>query len=149
MSVVLDASALLAYLQDEPGGERVRKVITHSIMSTVNWAEVIGKARDDGVDTRGLRGKISHPSDSRSSRSRPIRPTLPADSRNAPSDSDSRSATGRASRSGAIGAKPSTWRTAPGRNWISAWRWWRSGSRRNCATTMGQEARMRVRWRFG
>ena len=54
MSVVLDASALLAYLQDEPGGERVREVIAHSVMSTVNWAEVIGKARDDGVDTRGL-----------------------------------------------------------------------------------------------
>ena len=54
MSVVLDASALLAYLQDEPGGERVREVLAHSVMSTVNWAEVIGKARDDGVDTRGL-----------------------------------------------------------------------------------------------
>ena len=59
MSVVLDASALLAYLQDEPGGDRVRKVITHSIMSTVSWAEVIGKARDDGVDTRGLREDLS------------------------------------------------------------------------------------------
>ena len=54
MSVVLDASALLAYLQDEPGGEQVREVLAHSVMSTVNWAEVIGKARDDGVDTRGL-----------------------------------------------------------------------------------------------
>ena len=54
MSVVLDASALLAYLQDEPGGERVRAVISQAVMSTVNWAEVIGKARDQGVDTRGL-----------------------------------------------------------------------------------------------
>ena len=59
MSVVLDASALLAYLQDEPGGERVRVVIAHSVMSTVNWAEVIGKARDDGVDTRGLREDLA------------------------------------------------------------------------------------------
>ena len=59
MSVVLDASALLAYLQDEPGGERVREVITHSVMSTVNWTEVIGKARDDGVDTRGLKEDLA------------------------------------------------------------------------------------------
>ena len=59
MNVVLDASALLAYLQDEPGGERVRAVIPRSVMSTVNWAEVIGKARDDGVDTRGLREDLA------------------------------------------------------------------------------------------
>ena len=55
MSVVLDGSALLAYLQDEPGGEPVRAVLPRAVMSTVNWTEVIGKAREDGVDTRGLR----------------------------------------------------------------------------------------------
>ena len=54
VSVVLDASALLAYLQDEPDGERVRTVIAQAAMSTVNWAEVIGKARDEEVDTTGL-----------------------------------------------------------------------------------------------
>ena len=54
MSAVLDASALLAYLQDEPGGERVGAVIARAVMSTVNWAEVVGKVRDDGVDTQGL-----------------------------------------------------------------------------------------------
>ena len=54
MSVVLDASALLAYLQDEPGGARVRAVIPQAVMSTVNWAEVIGKARDQGAETQGL-----------------------------------------------------------------------------------------------
>ena len=59
MSVVLDASALLAYLQDEPGGERVRAVIAQSVMSTVNWAEVIGKARGEDVDTRGLRDDLA------------------------------------------------------------------------------------------
>ena len=59
MSVVLDASALLAYLQDERGGERVRSVIPHAVMSTVNWTEVIGKARDDGVDTQGLREDLA------------------------------------------------------------------------------------------
>ena len=59
MSVVLDASALLAYLQDEPGGERVRGVIADSVMSSVNWAEVIGKARDERVDTQGLREDLA------------------------------------------------------------------------------------------
>ena len=59
MSGVLDASALLAYLQDEPGGERVRAVIANAVMSTVNWAEVIGKARDEGVDTRGLQDDLA------------------------------------------------------------------------------------------
>ena len=54
MSAVLDASALLAYLQDEPGGERVGAVIARAVMSTVNWAEVVGKVRNDGVDTQGL-----------------------------------------------------------------------------------------------
>ena len=59
MSVVLDASALLAYLQDEPGGERVRAVLPQAVMSTVNWTEVIGKAREEGVDTRGLREDLA------------------------------------------------------------------------------------------
>ena len=59
MRVVLDASALLAYLQDEPGGERVGAIVGSAVMSTVNWAEVIGKARDEGVDTRGLQEDLA------------------------------------------------------------------------------------------
>ena len=54
MSVVLDASALLAYLQLEPGHEKVGGVLAQSIMSTVNWAEVIGVASAAGVNTEGL-----------------------------------------------------------------------------------------------
>ena len=57
--MVLDASALLAYLQDEPGGERVRAIIAQATISTVNWSEVIGKARDHGVDTLGLREDLA------------------------------------------------------------------------------------------
>ena len=59
MSVVLDASALLAYLQDEPGGDQVRDVLADSVMSSVNWAEVIEKARDERVDTQGLREDLA------------------------------------------------------------------------------------------
>ena len=54
MSVVLDASALLAYLQQEPGGQDVEQVIDQAVVSTVNWAEVVGKARAAQVDTDGL-----------------------------------------------------------------------------------------------
>lgn len=38
---VLDASALLALLLDEPGAERVKAVIDGALMSVVNLAEVI------------------------------------------------------------------------------------------------------------
>jgi len=39
---VLDASALLALLRNEPGWERVRDVLADSAMTTVNLAEVVG-----------------------------------------------------------------------------------------------------------
>ena len=55
MSVVLDASALLAYLQEEPGGERVQAVLGQAVLSTVNWAEVVGKAGDEEIDVEGLK----------------------------------------------------------------------------------------------
>lgn len=38
--VVLDASALLAFLKDEPGGSAVRQVLPTSVMSAINLAEV-------------------------------------------------------------------------------------------------------------
>lgn len=43
--VVLDASAVLAYLQDETGGEKVHGVLSegNAVMSAVNFAEVVGK----------------------------------------------------------------------------------------------------------
>jgi PIN domain nuclease of toxin-antitoxin system len=54
MTIVLDASALLAYLQDEPGGEAVDAVLPDSVMSSVHWAEVIQKAIAAGVDVEGM-----------------------------------------------------------------------------------------------
>ena len=54
MSVVLDSTALLAYLQQEPGGQPVRQILDQAVMSAVNWAEVVGKARTAQVDTTGL-----------------------------------------------------------------------------------------------
>jgi PIN domain nuclease of toxin-antitoxin system len=54
MTVVLDASALLAYLRDEPGGDRVDRVIAESVMSSVNWAEVVQKSIAVGVESDGM-----------------------------------------------------------------------------------------------
>src|SRR5262249_49844086 len=42
--VVLDASALLAFLFREPGMDRVRSALPDSVMSSVNLAEVITTA---------------------------------------------------------------------------------------------------------
>ena len=44
MTVVLDASALLAYLLDEPGAEVVEGLLGDARMASVNWAEVVQKA---------------------------------------------------------------------------------------------------------
>ncbi len=54
MTVVLDASALLAYLKDEPGGDVVEAVLAESVISSVNWAEVIQKAIAVGVLVEGM-----------------------------------------------------------------------------------------------
>lgn len=48
MSVVLDASAILAVLLDEPGRERVLPVMTGASVSSVNFAEVLSKCADQG-----------------------------------------------------------------------------------------------------
>ncbi|MCG9890091.1 MAG: type II toxin-antitoxin system VapC family toxin [Thermosynechococcaceae cyanobacterium MS004] len=50
-SVVLDASALLALLQQEPGAEVVAVALKNSCVSTVNWSEVLQKALASHIDT--------------------------------------------------------------------------------------------------
>jgi ribonuclease VapC len=50
MTVVLDASALLAYLKDEPGSTVVDRVLAEAVMSSVNWAEVVQKSIAAAVD---------------------------------------------------------------------------------------------------
>ncbi|HHB13250.1 MAG TPA: PIN domain-containing protein [Chromatiales bacterium] len=54
MSVVLDASALLAFLHEEPGGERVSPVLEGARVSAVNWSEVLQKSLQRGVDVEGM-----------------------------------------------------------------------------------------------
>ena len=58
MKAVLDASALLAYLQDEPGWDAVDGVLAESVISSVNWAEVVQKSIAAGVDVDGMRDDL-------------------------------------------------------------------------------------------
>ena len=46
---VLDASAILALLNSEAGKDRVEAVLTESVISSVNYCEVLSKLRDVGM----------------------------------------------------------------------------------------------------
>lgn len=56
MSEVLDASALLAWLQDEPGADEVS--LEGAIINSVNWSEVLQKAQQKGIDVRDIREEL-------------------------------------------------------------------------------------------
>ncbi len=45
-SVVLDASALLAFLRREPGGDKVLASLNDAVISAVNLSEVLAKAAE-------------------------------------------------------------------------------------------------------
>ena len=47
---VLDASALLALLREEPGHEVVGEIMDGAAISTVNLAEIVANTRDRGLD---------------------------------------------------------------------------------------------------
>ncbi len=52
--VVLDASAVLALLAEEPGADEVEALLDGSAMSAVNLAEVLQKSLQHGIDIEGL-----------------------------------------------------------------------------------------------
>ena len=58
MTAVLDASALLSFLQDEPGHDRVEAILQEAVISSVNWAEVVQKSITAGVDVDGMRADL-------------------------------------------------------------------------------------------
>jgi PIN domain nuclease of toxin-antitoxin system len=53
--IVLDASALLCLLNDEPGADRVIDVLTRCVIGTTNLAEVVSKLRDRGLSLDEVR----------------------------------------------------------------------------------------------
>lgn len=58
MSVVLDASALLAYLQGEAGADLVSAALGEAVISAVNWAEVVQKAEAAADEVEALRADV-------------------------------------------------------------------------------------------
>lgn len=60
MAAALDASALLAYLREEPGADVVADVIAGgAVISTVNLAEVLSRAADRGADPASLAAELT------------------------------------------------------------------------------------------
>jgi len=60
IDAVLDGSALLAMLREEPGGERVRSVLRDSAMTTINFGEVVGFYARRGASEPEIR-RLLHP----------------------------------------------------------------------------------------
>jgi len=56
--VILDASALIALLWDEPGADAVEPLLDRAVVSAVNWAEVLQRYRAHGVETAGKRESV-------------------------------------------------------------------------------------------
>ncbi len=59
MGVVLDASALLAFLHEEPGGEQVSPVLDGAHVSAVNWSEVLQKSLQRDVNIDGMQQEFT------------------------------------------------------------------------------------------
>lgn len=55
MTAILDASALLSFLQNEPGNNQVEAVLPEAVICSVNWSEVVQKTIAAGVDINGMR----------------------------------------------------------------------------------------------
>ena len=49
MSVVIDASVVLAWLQEEPGSDIAERHMVGGIIGAANWSEVLQKARQHGA----------------------------------------------------------------------------------------------------
>jgi ribonuclease VapC len=58
-TAILDASALLAFLFDEPGAEPVAEVLDQASILTVNWVEVAQHSRERGNDMRDARERLT------------------------------------------------------------------------------------------
>jgi PIN domain nuclease of toxin-antitoxin system len=56
---VLDASAVLALLFDEPGAELVRGRVGQSLVSAVNYSETLGRAIDRGIPLERVAAAVS------------------------------------------------------------------------------------------
>lgn len=58
-SVVLDASALIAFLRSEPGADTVRKHLSGALISAVNYSEVLKKTTEIGGDAKVVHAHVT------------------------------------------------------------------------------------------
>lgn len=58
VEAVLDASALIALLWEEPGADAVEALLGSAVISAVNWAEVLQRYRAHGVASAGKRERV-------------------------------------------------------------------------------------------
>jgi PIN domain nuclease of toxin-antitoxin system len=49
VTVVVDASVVLAWLQDEPGADEAEPMLMDGVIGAANWSEVLQKARQHGA----------------------------------------------------------------------------------------------------
>jgi PIN domain nuclease of toxin-antitoxin system len=49
MRAVVDASVVLAWLQDEPGADEAEPMLMEGLIGAANWSEVLQKARQHGA----------------------------------------------------------------------------------------------------
>ncbi len=59
MTIVLDASAVLALLHSEPGADSVREVLANAAISAVNLSEVVARLTDQGFDDNIVIGDVN------------------------------------------------------------------------------------------
>jgi PIN domain nuclease of toxin-antitoxin system len=51
VKAVVDASAVLAWLQDEPGSDAAEPYLMEGIIGAANWSEVLQKSRQHGASS--------------------------------------------------------------------------------------------------
>lgn len=57
MTVVVDASVVLAWLQDEPGADEAEPLLMEAVIGAANWSEVMQKAHQHGAPA-GIVGRL-------------------------------------------------------------------------------------------
>lgn len=57
--MILDASALLAYLHQEQGGLQIKPLLPNAFISTVNWCEVVQKLRAKSINDKAVAKKLT------------------------------------------------------------------------------------------
>lgn len=54
VGAVVDASAVLAWLQDERGSDEAEPLLMEGFIGAANWSEVLQKARQHGIETEAV-----------------------------------------------------------------------------------------------